>query len=442
MSVASPVIDYIDPDARRIYLKAGIREYHAIDDIYFEVRRLRATDESLRKWDSFVEAGGNVQKTPTTFTPRYLIMKTDGRGITTKIVPDVTVSHSLQVNGEQISDIGTSGAVLIDKDLLPPGINVDVTLQPPGAEIIRLDNILVENSSFNNAVCIDVINGYSGTGYNLGIPIGTRQAPSNNIFDASAIADERGLRSFQLMQNTIISTIDLSSGHSFYGDSPFLTLHIDASADVSSCDIFNLTVSGELDGINVIRDCSVGDVTGVSGIFEKCSFTGTATLIGRTNIYECYSERPGLENPIFIVGSNSLTVRTYGGSLEVQGAQAGHVSSIGIYGGRLIAGPTNVGGEIHVRGDPFRIDDTTGAGCTVFDETGILAAAITTWSKELEGTYTAEEIMRLMASALLGKASGLGTNHPIFRDLLDTVNRIDAITDINGNRNSVTLDAS
>lgn len=62
------------------------------------------------------------------------------------------------------------------------------------------------------------------------------------------------------------------------------------------------------------------------------------------------------------------------------------------------------------------------------------------WDEVIEGAYTARQFMRLMASALGGKASGLETNAPAYRDTGDSKDRIDATTDQYGNRSSVTLD--
>lgn len=60
----------------------------------------------------------------------------------------------------------------------------------------------------------------------------------------------------------------------------------------------------------------------------------------------------------------------------------------------------------------------------------------------VEGSYTLRQYMRLFAAALLGKASGLETTNAIYRDTGDSVNRIDATVDVDGNRTAVTLDAS
>lgn len=57
----------------------------------------------------------------------------------------------------------------------------------------------------------------------------------------------------------------------------------------------------------------------------------------------------------------------------------------------------------------------------------------------VEGTYTLRQYMRLMTAALCSKVSGGGTVTVTFRDTGDTVNRIVATVDANGNRTAVVL---
>ena len=60
----------------------------------------------------------------------------------------------------------------------------------------------------------------------------------------------------------------------------------------------------------------------------------------------------------------------------------------------------------------------------------------------IEGLYTLRDLMRLMSAAILGKASGLDTGSPVFRDVNDTTDRVIGTTDADGNRSAVTLDAT
>lgn len=79
------------------------------------------------------------------------------------------------------------------------------------------------------------------------------------------------------------------------------------------------------------------------------------------------------------------------------------------------------------------------------DKTGYTlssAAIAAIWNEVLEGARTARQFMRLILSVLVGKVSGMDSNHPLFRDPADTKTRVDALTDANGNRTSVTLDDS
>ena len=131
MSVETPVIDYIDPDARRIYLLAGVTEYHPIDDIYAEVRYLRTADESLRKYLMYIHAGGNIPKnvSGTLRTPRYAVF------LNCKIV----VSGDTYVTGEQLyadenGDVVGKGPACVDHALSPADAYLDY--EPPGSEVI------------------------------------------------------------------------------------------------------------------------------------------------------------------------------------------------------------------------------------------------------------------------------------------------------------------
>jgi hypothetical protein len=52
----------------------------------------------------------------------------------------------------------------------------------------------------------------------------------------------------------------------------------------------------------------------------------------------------------------------------------------------------------------------------------------------VEGTWTFRGMLRLFASVLVGKASGLGTTTAVYRDIDDTKNRVSATVDADGNR--------
>jgi len=55
------------------------------------------------------------------------------------------------------------------------------------------------------------------------------------------------------------------------------------------------------------------------------------------------------------------------------------------------------------------------------------------------GSHTFDELVKMIAVALLGKVSGMDTNAPVFRNIADNADVITATTDADGNRSAVTL---
>ena len=64
------------------------------------------------------------------------------------------------------------------------------------------------------------------------------------------------------------------------------------------------------------------------------------------------------------------------------------------------------------------------------------------WGRTVDGSLTAEQVMRLLLSVLAGKSNGGGSSTIHFRDSADSKNRISATVDTDGNRTAITLDAS
>lgn len=98
-----------------------------------------------------------------------------------------------------------------------------------------------------------------------------------------------------------------------------------------------------------------------------------------------------------------------------------------------IAGATHKTFQMEAEVDANVVSDKTGYALS---SSGITAI----WAEVMTGTTTAVQAMRGFIAAMLGKASGLDTNAPKYRNIADTKNVIDATTDENGNRTSVTLD--
>jgi len=88
---------------------------------------------------------------------------------------------------------------------------------------------------------------------------------------------------------------------------------------------------------------------------------------------------------------------------------------------------------------------TIGTVNTVGDKTGYSlssAGVDAILDDEVEGSMTLRQALRILLAASAGKSSGGGTSTVNYRDLADSKNRISATVDANGNRTSVTLDAT
>ena len=127
------LIHHIDPVERRIYLSQETVDasIHPID-IYKEMRTLRRTDETLRPYDVFLKAYGNVPKGSGKYTERYVVCING-----TKIVPYDT-SQILTITGTIITDDGYEGVYCFDRSKLSPGIEVDINYVPPQVEVIQI----------------------------------------------------------------------------------------------------------------------------------------------------------------------------------------------------------------------------------------------------------------------------------------------------------------
>lgn len=129
------LIASIDGPNRDIYLHADTvgATVNPID-IYKEMRALRKADETLRKYDVFLRAFGNVAKGGGKFTERYVRQESG-----TRFIPFDT-THQLTINGTVITDDGQEGIACFDRTPLTITTVVDINYVPPQVEIITVNS--------------------------------------------------------------------------------------------------------------------------------------------------------------------------------------------------------------------------------------------------------------------------------------------------------------
>lgn len=127
------LIASIDGPTRRVFLHADTAgaDVHPID-VYKEMRTLRRSSESLRGFDLFMEAAGNVSKGGGKFTERFVTLL-DG----TRLVPFDT-PHELTITGTIITDDGQEGIAAFDRSSLSVSTVVDINYVPPQVEVIEV----------------------------------------------------------------------------------------------------------------------------------------------------------------------------------------------------------------------------------------------------------------------------------------------------------------
>ena len=116
------------------------------------------------------------------------------------------------------------------------------------------DPFALQAAAFMGKVAVDQSSDFAGTTF----PLGTRNFPLNNFTDALAVARARGIINFCCIGHNVLSE-DFSDKFIFTGDSQETSsIHINDIAQVQGCEFVDAALSGALDGVASLKDCSVG----------------------------------------------------------------------------------------------------------------------------------------------------------------------------------------
>lgn len=123
---------YLDPAA----VVGGVLTFHPCLDLYPAYKVMRAANESVRPFNAFLKAEGNVAKNldGSKRTPRYVTLLEGAKLVIPAGVTQVFVT------GELLTD---DGSYAFDKSLAPA---VYIDYAPPDAEIIR---VVVNGSEYS-----------------------------------------------------------------------------------------------------------------------------------------------------------------------------------------------------------------------------------------------------------------------------------------------------
>lgn len=190
------------------------------------------------------------------------------------------------------------------------------------------------------------------------------------------------------------------------------------NAEGTSAVTFTLNGTGGL----VVSGIGTATVTfDVSGdLIAVASSTGTATLT--------FSEAAAISAQAGIFGTANVTIIPSGQSYAVGYMEGLSTNETEFSASNLASAVWNA------------LAASYNSSGTMGEKVNAAGTAGNPWTEVIEGTYTAEQILRVIAAALAGKVSGAGTGTEVFKGLDGTTDRIVSTVDDNGNRTEVVVD--
>lgn len=277
----------------------------------------------------------------------------------------------------------------------------------------------IQQASFNNGVCLDILHGESGTAY----PLGIHTHPVDNLADAVTIATNRGIRAikphgaFTFAGSDSISYLTIEGGGE--GES---ILTFTSGCILAYCTISKSTCTGLGFGITNYEDCILTNF-GSSGLIpssstvsmKRCLLDGTLTIpsnySGKLTVLDCRSNNAVASPPVLNLNGSAiqLVIRKYSGSLKIINCTNPLANiSIEVAGGVMLDS-TVTAGTIGIRG----IGTLVNNGTVVPEATGYISnpsIADATWDESIAGHLNAGSTGEALSDA---GASGNPWSTPI-----------------------------
>lgn len=314
----------------------------------------------------------------------------------------------------------------------------------------------------NGAVWLDTVNGVTGVELYVN---GTADKPTKTWAEALSIAASIGVKTIQVINGSSIVLSSDTSHYTFLGDGYVVDLN---GQDVSDAVFVGAWIHGV--GLGTGFDAHYGIVNActlpVSTHLHFMAMTDTVTLGGAGSyiVDQCYSTVGGDGEtlvPMFdfvIAGSScNVAIRHFSGVIRLKNMIAGDLCSVdgdggviteaGCTGGTLVLHGAldlhdNASGVVTVT-DTARWNESQSIAGVSSGTVDITASSVDAILDEVvEGSITLRQALRLVMSVLAGKVSGSPTGPIVFQDIGDTKPRITATVDADGNRLTVTMDAT
>lgn len=306
-----------------------------------------------------------------------LVMNTD-TSVSFTNCADIVIIDSL-TTGSAVDCILSGGKLIVDASctggtVVVRGVGLlenNSTLIVDSSGLVSAE--LVQTSSFDGCVSLDVATGGSGTGF----PNGNSEHPVNNLADAKAIALARGFKAIKVLGDLTLGASDVADNLTFDGSGIHETaLTLTAGCSTQSSVFRNMTINGEQNGEADYESCEIGELHKAFGHFGNCRIMGPFHLVtGVPDIVvmrECYSSGDADAPLVLDLDSSSvnIAVNAFTGSLHIQNFNknpgAGAVT-VNIQSGRITIDSSCTKGSIYIRGTCEIINNAAG---TVVDLAG------------------------------------------------------------------------
>jgi len=270
---------------------------------------------------------------------------------------------------------------------------------------------------------------------------GSQGNPFNSLTTAIDYAEEQGIKTLYIYADILIDRL-LKNFKVIGVGTPTIDCN---GQDLNRSEFSRCKIEGSYIGAIIVQESVLLNNFWLNGYFEGNGLAGNLFCVdgGEVFLKNNASAISGLGRPTIsmnIAGSTKLSVRGNGGGLTIKDCNnALDEVTIEVAEGSLTFDSSNdlkFDGQMVARGSGNFVDETTGFSVSNQMQTKV------TWQEVVEAGFSAEEMMRIIASMAASKVSGMENDAPVFRDINDTKDRITAVTDANGNRLSVILDAT
>lgn len=222
----------------------------------------------------------------------------------------------------------------------------------------------------NGSVWIDTT--YSNTNTEVGID-GVARNPVSTIAAANTLSASTNLHKFVIAPSSSITFAATQDNEVFDGR--------DWTLAFGGQDISGSHISGASRGVSgtytasvqpMIKESSVGTVTGAPAAFDKCGFSGTFTVgsAGDFFLIDCFSQIAGASSPTIdmggAVGATNVSVRRWSGGITFNNLAAGDVVSLdGTFGTITLNGAD---AQVEIRGIAKAVTNNLTGSPTVNDD--------------------------------------------------------------------------